>query len=195
MGDKVVENPALSEKKTWCVCNLCRLILYNIFAGVTDRGSENSRSERQHVNISEVQEDIDMTLHPEGQYIWCNGTEILHIGPPINPPQPGLFLYPPQPGGSDPTPRAISKTDGHRDGRGGIRKISTKRFQSTFEKLKLKKRHLTLTCLVKVRSKAKIECIQVVDRRDLKRSFFAQNFPFVFPRTRWRYWLVKLFHI
>ena len=30
----------------------------------------------------------------------------------LKPPPPGLFLYPPQPGGSDPTPRAISKTDG-----------------------------------------------------------------------------------
>ena len=36
----------------------------------------------------------------------------------INPPPPGLFLYPPQPGGgggSDPTPPAISKTDGRRE--------------------------------------------------------------------------------
>ena len=33
----------------------------------------------------------------------------------VNPPPPGLFLYPPQPGGSDPTPPAISKTDGRRE--------------------------------------------------------------------------------
>ena len=35
----------------------------------------------------------------------------------FNPPPPGLFLYPPQPGGggSDPTPPAISKTDGRRE--------------------------------------------------------------------------------
>ena len=54
---------------------------------------------------------------------------------------------------------------------------------------------IEVTCQVKVRSKVKIGCFQVADCSNLKRGIFPQNFPYVLPRTRRRYWLVKLFHI
>ena len=91
----------------------------------------------------------------------------------VNPPPPGLFLYPPQPGGSDTTPPLLSRK------RMDVERRTRRRSKDLDETLPnhLRKLKIEVTCQVKVRSKVKIECFQVADRsfflnfRNLVRTF------------------------
>ena len=82
----------------------------------------------------------------------------------VNPSAPGLFLYPPPPGGggggSDPNPVLSRKRM--------VIEIWAKRNSKNIDKMLSKhfrKFKIEVTCQVKVRSKAKIGCFQVADRR------------------------------
>ena len=109
----------------------------------------------------------------------------------LNPPPPGLFLYPPQPGGSDPTPPDISKTDGRREtDEAAFERSRRDASKTTFENLKLRSRVRSRSGQ---RSKSSVFRLQTVVTSNV--AFFAQNFPYVLPSTRRRYWLVKLLHI
>ena len=97
----------------------------------------------------------------------------------VSPPPPGLFLYPPQPGGSDPTPvlyrkRMVVERWARRHSK-DLDEMLPKHF------LKFK---IEITCQVKVRSNVKIECIQVADRRDLKCSFCRPKFSICTPKDQ-----------
>ena len=92
----------------------------------------------------------------------------------VNPPPPGLFLYPPPPGGgggvgSDP-PCYLENGWSSRNGR-GIRKIFTRRFQITFENLKLRSRVRSRSGQ---RSKSGVFRLRTVETSNV--SFFAQTF-------------------
>ena len=97
-----------------------------------------------------------------------------------NPPPPGLFLYPPQPGGSDPTPPLLSRKrmDVERRTRRHSKDLD-ETLRNRFRKFKIE-----VTCQVKVRSKVKIGCFQVADRSDLKRSIFRPKLSICTPKDQ-----------
>ena len=99
----------------------------------------------------------------------------------VNPPPPGLFLYPPQPGGggSDPTPLLSRKRmDVERRTRRHSKDLD-ETLPNHFRKFKIE-----VTCQVKVRSKVKIGCFQVADRSDLKRSMFRPKLSICTPKDQ-----------
>ena len=98
----------------------------------------------------------------------------------LNPPPPGLFLYPPQPGGvgSDPPVLSRKRMDVER---------RTRRHSKDLDKTlpnHLQKFKIEVTCQVKVRSKVKIGCFQVADRSDLKRSIFRPKLSICTPKDQ-----------
>ena len=98
----------------------------------------------------------------------------------VNPPLPGLFLYPPQPGGSDPTPPVLSRKrmDVERRTRRHSKDLD-ETLPNHFLKFKIE-----VTCQVKVRSKVKIGCFQVADRSDFKRNIFRPNLSICTPKDQ-----------
>ena len=85
-------------------------------------------------------------------------------------------------GGSDPTPPLLSRKRMDVERRTRLRKISTRRFQTTFKNLKLRSRVRSRSGQ---RSKSGVFRLQTVVTSNV--AFFAQNFPYVLPRTRRRY--------
>ena len=127
---------------------------------------------------------------------WKFGGDILHICPVIeniregaeyapsgarvNPPPPGLFLYPLQPGGSDPPPPLLSRK------RIDVERRTKRHSKDLDETLSnnVRKFKIEVTCQVKVRSKVKIGCFQVADRSDLKRSIFRPKLSICTPKDQ-----------
>ena len=97
----------------------------------------------------------------------------------FNPQPPGLFTYPPQPGGSDPTPVLPRK-------RMVVERCAMRQSKDLDETLPkhFRKVKIEVTCQVKVRSKVKIGCNQVADRRDLKRSIFRPKLFIYAPKDQ-----------
>ena len=97
----------------------------------------------------------------------------------VNLPPPGLFLYPPQPGGGgwDPTPVLSRK-------RMDVERRTRRHSKDIDETLPnhLLKFKIEVTCQVKVRSKVKIGCFQDADRSDLKRSIFCPKLSICTPK-------------
>ena len=101
--------------------------------------------------------------------------------PFVNPPPPGLFLYPPQPGGSDPIPPPLlSRKRMHVERRA---RRHSKDLDETLPNHFLKF-NIEVTCQVKVRSNVKIGCFQVADRSDLKRSIFRPKLSICTPKNQ-----------
>ena len=99
----------------------------------------------------------------------------------LNPPPPGLFLYPPQPGGgvgSDPPVLSRKRTDVERRTRRHSKDLD-ETLPNHFRKFKIE-----VTCQVKVRSKVKIGCFQVAYRSDLKRSIFRPKLSICTPKDQ-----------
>ena len=99
----------------------------------------------------------------------------------VNPPPPGLFLYPPQPGGvgSDPPPVLSRKRmDVERRTRRHSKDLD-ETLPNHFQKFKIE-----VTCQVKVKSKVKIGCFQVADRSDLKRGIFRPKLSICTPKDQ-----------
>ena len=111
----------------------------------------------------------------------------------VNPPPPGLLLYPPPPGGeggSDPTlvlsrKRMVIEIWARRNS-----KDLDKTLSKHFRKFKIE-----VTCQVKVRSKVKIGCFQVADRRDLTRSIFRPKLSICTPKEWVKVLASDFFHI
>ena len=97
----------------------------------------------------------------------------------INPPPPGLFLYPPQPGGSDPTPLLSRKRMDIERRTWRHSKDLDETLPNHFPKFKIE-----VTCQVNVRSKVKIGCFQVADLSDLKRSLFRPKLSICIPKDQ-----------
>ena len=95
----------------------------------------------------------------------------------VNPPPPGLFLYPPQPGGRiRPPVLSRKRMDVERRTRRHSKDLD-ETLPNHFRKFKIQ-----VTCPVKVRSKVKIGCFQVADRSDLKRSIFRPKLSICTPK-------------
>ena len=90
----------------------------------------------------------------------------------VNPPPPGLFLHPPQPGGegggvgSDPPVLSRKRMDIEKQTRRHSKDLD-ETLPNHFQKFKIE-----VTCQVKGRSMVKIGCFQVAYHSDLKRSIF-----------------------
>ena len=98
----------------------------------------------------------------------------------FNPPPPELFLCPPGGVGSDlllSRKRMVVERQARRHP-----KDLDEAHLKHFVKFKIK-----VTCQVKGRSKVKIGCIQVADRRDLKIGIFHPKLSISTPRTRQMY--------
>ena len=98
----------------------------------------------------------------------------------LNPPPPGLFLYPPQPGGGRIRPPLLSqkRMDVERRTRRHSKDLD-ETLPNHFRKFKIE-----VTCQVKVSSKVKIGCFQVADRSDLKRSMFRPKLSICTPKDQ-----------
>ena len=99
----------------------------------------------------------------------------------FTPPPPGLFLYPPQPGGgvgSDPPLLSRKRMDVERQTRRHSKDLD-ETLPNHFRKFKIE-----VTCQVKVRSKVKIGCFQVANRSVLKRSMFRPKLSICTPKDR-----------
>ena len=124
--------------------------------------------------------------------IWHS--RLLDSGHAINPPPPGLFLYPPQPGGGRIRPPLLSRKrmDVERRTRRHSKDLDETHgtYWPSFESSKLRSRVRSRSGQ---RSKSDVFRLQTVVTSNV--ACFAQNFPYVLPRTRQRYWRVKLFHI
>ena len=92
--------------------------------------------------------------------------------------------------GSDPTLRAISKTDRCREMGEAVFESSRREASKALSKIKIE-----VMCQVKVRAKVIIGCFQVADRRDLKRSIFRPKLQMCTPKDRAKALAIECFHI
>ena len=117
--------------------------------------------------------------HRAKQVCTCARVDAPHLW--INPPPPGLFLYPLQPGGGGrirPTVLSRKRMDAERRTRRHSKDLD-EMLPKHFRKYKIE-----VTCQVKVRSKVKIGCFQVADRSDLKRSIFSPKLSICTPKDQ-----------